>query len=72
MKWETMGGMPTPGLLDKQILEKLRELEELLAMRGHVVADSDEVQSHGWLGCSQLVKKMQDAVIKLATKGTLN
>lgn len=72
MKFETMGGMPTKGLLYSQITEKLRELQELFAMMGHMVADEDEVLSHGWLGAAELAKKLQHTVTQWATKGKLN
>lgn len=72
MKYETIGGMPTKGLLYSQITEKLRELEELFAMMGHLVADEDQVLSHGWLGCSELTKKLQGTVTQWAAKGKLN
>ena len=72
MKWETQGGAPTEGLIFSQITEKLRELEELFAMMGHVVADRDELLSHGWLGCSELMKKLQVNVTQAATRGKFN
>ena len=72
MKFETQAGLPTKGLLYSQITEKLRELEELFAMMGHLVADEDKVLSHGWLGCSELTKKLQHTVTEWAAKGRLN
>lgn len=72
MKWETQGGTPTKGLLFSQASEKLRELEDLFAMLGHLVADEDETLSHGWLGCSEMMKMLQSKIAAMATKGRLN
>lgn len=70
MRWETSAGIPTPGLLFAQISEKLRELQELTAMMGHVQKVNDnELVGQGWLGISEMMKLTLHNVTKLAKRG---
>ena len=67
MKWETQGGKPTRNLLLSEITELLRQLEEKTAMVGHLEADNDKLQSHGWLGISQLLQRMLNILLQHIT-----
>lgn len=70
MKWETTAGIPTRGDTYAQIMEKLRELEELTSMMAHLhnTEDNpmDKLLAKGWLGIGELFHKVRDQVTKLA------
>lgn len=70
MKWETSAGIPTRGLVYAQMMEKMRELEELTSMMAHLHNtegnEMDKVLAKGWLGIGELFLKVRDQVTKLA------
>jgi hypothetical protein len=68
--YETTAGYVTRGDTFAQINEKLIELQELFAIMGHLHnlqdTDKDKLMAHGWLGMSELTKRIQQQVIELA------
>lgn len=69
MKWDTIAGLPTKGNEFAQMAEKLRECSEHAAMLSHLTRDEDQLIAQGWLGVSEMFKKILHEVTKLATKG---
>lgn len=71
--YETQAGLPTKGLTYAQIMEKLRELQELYAMMAHIHnaqgTDGDALLARGWLGMEQLTKRIAYQVTELAKRG---
>lgn len=74
-KYETTLGVPTRGDTYAQLMEKLRESEELAAMMAHLHQTEgntmDELLAKGWLGIAELFKKVRFQITKLA-QGRLN
>ena len=71
-KWETQAGMPTFSLLYSQLNEKLIECQEICTMMAHLRnADGgpmDNLLAKGWLGMSELFRRMQFQIIELGKK----
>lgn len=68
--YETFAGLPTRGITYAQIMEKLRELQELYAMMAHLCqtedSDMDKLLAKGWLALEQLTRATQVQVTRLA------
>ena len=68
-RYETQGGLPTPGLLYKHISENLRVVQEDCAMMAHFYATEDSLKdsqlSQGWLTMSELFKQIQHKIIMM-------
>jgi hypothetical protein len=60
--------LPTEAEVFAQLLEHLRKAQEASATLGHLTADNDKLRSHGWLGISELLKRMVVQVTKLAMR----
>jgi hypothetical protein len=70
LRWETAAGRPTAGLLFAQISEKLRELQDLTAMMGHIQKENgNELVGQGWLGVSEMMQMTLHSVVKLGKRG---
>ena len=69
-RWETHAGLPTHSLIYSQLLEKLIECQELCAMKAHLHNtegnDMDKTLAKGWLGMTELMKRMQYQITELA------
>lgn len=69
-KYETTAGYVTRADTYAQLIEKLRELEELFYVMGHLHAlqdtEHDRLLGHGWRGMGQLMKRVHSNVIVLA------
>jgi hypothetical protein len=63
--------LPTSGETFAVLIEHLRKAQETAAMLGHLKADEDKHLSHGWLGISELLRRMVHQVTELATKGRI-
>jgi hypothetical protein len=70
--YETTAGYVTRGDTFAQLIEKLREAQELASVLGHLHAlqdnDADKTLAHGWLGVSELLKRMQTQITTLAMR----
>ena len=68
-RYETQGGMVTPGLLYKRITENLRVVQEDCAMMAHFYntepSFKDKDMSRKWLMASEMFKKIQHTVMML-------
>jgi hypothetical protein len=68
-RYETQGGLPTPGLIYKRISENLRLVQEDCAMMSHFYATEDQLKdqqlSRGWLTMSELFKQIQHKIIMM-------
>ena len=60
--------VPTPSEKFAELLEYLRKAEEASAMLGHLEADNNKLQSHGWLAVSQMLQMTIVNVTKLAVR----
>lgn len=60
--------LPTESETFAKLLEHLRKAQEEAATLGHLCADNEPTRSHGWLGISELLKKMTHQVTKLAMR----
>lgn len=67
--------VPTQSEVYSQLIEHLVKAQESAAMMGHLLNmqdnDSDHLLATGWIGISELMKRMQHQVVKLATKGLM-
>lgn len=74
-RYETTAGYVTRADTFAQILEKLRELQELYYVMGHLHALQDTPQdlhlAHGWRGMGEMTKLIQFQVTKLAQGGLM-
>ena len=74
-RYETHAGLPTHSLIYTQLNEKLIECQELCAMNAHLFNTEgnhmDNLLAKGWLGMSELFKRMQFQITELA-KGKLS
>ena len=69
LEYETKGGMPSSGETFQQLLEHLRLATEAAAMLGHIEqANGNRVRGIGWLSVAQLLEKMVEKAMELATK----
>lgn len=68
--YETTAGQVTRADTFSQIMEKLRELEELYYVMGHLHALQDNSHdlhlAHGWRGMGELTKRIQHQVVTMA------
>ena len=73
-RYETTAGQVTRSDTFAQLNESLIRCQELCAIMAHLhnteTSHKDELMSHGWLGMSELFKRMQHTVIEMA-KGKL-
>ena len=61
------GGPPTQGEVFAKLMEHLREAQECMAMLGHLYkANDDNLRGSGFLAASELLRKMQHQVMRLA------
>jgi hypothetical protein len=60
--------LPTESETFAKLLEHLRLAQEDAAMLGHLCADNEPTRSHGWLGISELIKRIVAQVTKLAMR----
>lgn len=74
LHYETLAGRPTKGLVFAQLIEQLRLAQEAAALLGHLhnTEDNqmDKILAHGWLGISELLKRLTHRVTEMA-KGSL-
>lgn len=74
MKYETQSGLPTRGLTYSQLCEHLIKAQELCALMAHLHQTEgnpmDKTLASGWLGVSELLKRMNHQVTQLA-KGAM-
>lgn len=63
--------VPTPGETFAKLIEHLRLAQEDSAMMAHLRRDDDKLIAQGWLAISEMLKKTQAQVTKLAI-GRLN
>lgn len=72
-RYETTAGYVTRADTFAQILEKLRELQELYYVMGHLHTMQDNPKDNhlgqGWRGMGEMTKLIQGQVIKLAQGG---
>ena len=70
MSIPTIGGVATRSETYTKLLHHLIEIQELCAVMAHLHNTEgnhvDETLAHGWLGMSELFKRMQDKVTQLA------
>ena len=68
-RYETQGGMVTPGLLYKQMSEQLKLIQENCAMMAHFynTEDSfkDKAAAKKWLVMSELFKQIQHKMMMM-------
>ena len=68
-RYETQGGMVTPGLIYKKISENLRLVQEDCAMMAHFYNTEpslkDKDMARGWLTMSELFKQIQHKVMMM-------
>lgn len=58
--------VPTPGEEFAKLIEHLRKAQEAAAMLAHLTRDDDKLRAQGWLAVSEMFKKVQSQVTKLA------
>lgn len=66
--------IPTRGEVFQQLIEHLRKSQEAAAMMGHLINmqdgnHMDALLAKGWIGISELLKKMVNDVTVLASRG---
>lgn len=70
MKYETLAGVPTRGLTYAKLCDALHEAQDAAAMMAHLHQTegnpTDSTLAHGWLGISELLKRMIHQVTLLA------
>lgn len=75
MPYDTIGGLPTPGLMYAKLLDHLREAQDCAAMLAHLQRTEDGVKdaalANGWLAIAELFRRTEITVTKLA-QGRLN
>lgn len=68
--WETSGGMPTQGLMFKQMLEHLIQAQENAAMLSHLTGleggKKDKLISAGWMMIAELLRQIEIKITTLA------
>lgn len=69
--WETVGGQVTQGINFAKMLDLLRELQEVMAVQGHLVkmqgsGDRDNALAAGWLVCAENIRMIERFVIQMA------
>jgi hypothetical protein len=60
--------IPTQGEEFAKLLEYLTKAQESAAMLGHLTRDNDKHLAHGWMGISELMKKMKHQITTMATR----
>lgn len=70
----TLMGVPTKGETFAKLIENLRHAQEEAAMMGHLINmqdgnHMDQLLAKGWIGISELLKKMVHDVTTLASRG---
>lgn len=60
--------VPTQGEEYAKLMENLRHAQENCAMLAHLTRDEDRLRAQGWLGISELIKRMLIQVTKLAMR----
>lgn len=72
MSIPTIGGVATRGEAYTKLLYHLREAQELMCVMAHLHNtegnSADATLAHGWLGMSELVKRLTDQMTKLAMR----
>ncbi len=75
MSLPTFGGVVTRGEVYAELCEHLIRVQELMAVMGHLhnTEDNhmDKLLAQGWLGMSELIKRVNHGVAELA-RGRLN
>jgi hypothetical protein len=61
--------IPTKGEEFAKLIEHLRKAQEACSMLAHLHADDSRLMAQGWIAVSEMLKKTQHSVTKLATKG---
>lgn len=73
--YETIAGLPTPGITYAKMLDHLRELQDCMAMMAHLIRTEDKMKdialANGWLAMAELTRQMELKVTELA-QGRLN
>ena len=65
-RYETQGGLPTPGLIYKRVAEHLRLVQEDCAMMAHLYnTEPDPNMAKRWLIMSELFKQIQHKIIMM-------
>lgn len=64
--------LPTTSEKFAELIEHLRKAQEAAAMLAHLTRDEDKLHAQGWIAVSELFKRTQLQVTKLATQGRLN
>ena len=65
-RYETQGGLPTPGLIYKRVSEHLRLVQEDCAMMAHLYnTEPDPNMAKRWLIMSELFKQIQHKIIMM-------
>ena len=65
-RYETQGGLPTPGLIYKRVSEHLRLVQEDCAMMAHLYnTEPDADMAKRWLMMSELFKQIQHKIIMM-------
>lgn len=72
-KYETIGGMPTVGLVYARLHERLIGCQEDTAMISHLIraqgsGSKDMALADGWQALSEMFKRVEYQVTMLATK----
>jgi len=71
-KYETIGGVVTRGEAYSKLMHHLREAQDQAAVLAHLHNtegnNMDKLLSKGWLGISELLKRMAHQVTQLAMK----
>ena len=60
--------LPTTGEQFSQLIEHLRKAQENACMIAHLTRDEDKLHAQGWLGVSELLRRTQIQITKLATR----
>jgi hypothetical protein len=70
MKYETIGGLPTQGMVYLQMMDLLRQLQDSTALAAHLArANGDDLLADRWLGAHETFRMYQNVIQHLVTKG---
>ena len=70
MSYETLAGLPTPGITYAKLMDHLREAQDCAALLAHLQKTEDGVRDtavgNGWLAIAELFRRVQAQVTTLA------
>lgn len=69
-KYETIGGIPSPGTVFAKLIDHLREAQDCCAMMAHLLRTEsglkDDMLAKGWLMVAELLRRM---ILKVTEMG---